>query len=106
MLFASTGIALPERTPNLQRFLTSARLAEVFNDRRNNEDNLNVGAVNFPFRSCLSRTICHHCALMYFCYHCRLQCAFQTRALTIRSWNFMIKILLLLRRQFSGGSIL
>jgi len=42
MLYACTGIALPYRTINIERFLTSPRLVEVFNKSRNKEDNLNI----------------------------------------------------------------
>jgi hypothetical protein len=49
MLFACTGITLPYRTLYLERFVTSAHLVEVFNQRRNKEDDLNVCDANYLY---------------------------------------------------------
>jgi hypothetical protein len=57
MLFACTGIPLPDGNGAssfyLTRILTSARLVMVFNEKRNREDELRVGAM-FPFCSVYS----------------------------------------------------
>jgi len=53
MLFACSGIALPlgKSILDLTRFVTSACLVQEFNDKRNRDDKLRVGAADhcLPF---------------------------------------------------------
>ena len=53
MLFACSGVPLPDGTTreHLTRFVTSAALVRVFDEKRNRDDKLRVGAANYcpPF---------------------------------------------------------
>lgn len=92
MLFACSGIPVPSRRSReeLTSFVTSANLARAFNEHRNRDDNLTVGAANHcALRfACLFglyyvhhftlfiQMNCGHCTMMCCFYHYRLQCAF------------------------------
>jgi hypothetical protein len=83
MLFACSGIPIPHgRTrQSLTRFVTSAHLVTQFNENRNKDDKLRVGAANHCVPSFFFVYIQANCGhpelvLVHCFYFCRLQCAF------------------------------
>jgi hypothetical protein len=106
MLFACSGVALPEEAGaagrHLTRFLTSARLVREFIDRRNKDDKLRVHLHN-PGSSLYAHAIPsnYRCINVY-----RLRYATLIIGLPMASWDYMMTILPLSRPSTTSLPIL
>jgi hypothetical protein len=109
MLFACSGVALPEEAGaagrNLTRFLTSARLVREFIDKRNKDDKLRVHMFTNPLSMQLLYALCT--PFNYLCINIRrLRCAFLIIELPMASWDYMMTILRLSRPSTTSLPIL
>jgi hypothetical protein len=101
MVYACSGVAVRHWHANIRDhhriFVTSARLAQKFNDNRTRDDNLRVGAATrcflIYFTSFIFKLIeVDHSVMLYY----RLKCILMIMQLCMGSWDYMMKILILL----------